>query len=112
MEYSKPYSKSDWPRPGLEGWGDRLVLAPVTIVVFHNEVRIEDFQYDRDSETYFYPCPCRVNFCIAKEDLEKGEDVAACLSCSLIIKVINDKDQFTCGETVPAPSINRELVKC
>ncbi|XP_026942366.1 diphthamide biosynthesis protein 3 isoform X1 [Sagmatias obliquidens] len=61
------------------------------MAVFHDEVEIEDFQYDEDSETYFYPCPCGDNFCITKEDLENGEDVATCPSCSLIIKVIYDK---------------------
>ncbi|XP_061281198.1 diphthamide biosynthesis protein 3 isoform X2 [Bos javanicus] len=63
------------------------------MAVFHDEVEIEDFQYDEDSETYFYPCPCGDNFCITKEDLENGEDVATCPSCSLIIKVIYDKNQ-------------------
>ncbi|KAF3827115.1 hypothetical protein GH733_002601 [Mirounga leonina] len=61
------------------------------MAVFHDEVEIEDFQYDEDSEAYFYPCPCGDNFCITKEDLENGEDVATCPSCSLIIKVIYDK---------------------
>ncbi|KAK1332462.1 hypothetical protein QTO34_007140 [Cnephaeus nilssonii] len=61
------------------------------MAVFHDEVEIEDFQYDEDLETYFYPCPCGDNFCITKEDLENGEDVATCPSCSLIIKVIYDK---------------------
>ncbi|MEJ1276646.1 diphthamine biosynthesis 3 [Cricetulus griseus] len=61
------------------------------MAVFHDEVEIEDFQYDEDSETYFYPCPCGDNFSITKEDLENGEDVATCPSCSLIIKVIYDK---------------------
>ncbi|XP_059130048.1 diphthamide biosynthesis protein 3-like isoform X1 [Peromyscus eremicus] len=80
------------------------------MAVFHDEVEIEDFQYDEDLETYFYPCPCGDNFSITKEDLENGEDVATCPSCSLIIKVIYDKDQFMCGEAVPAPSGNKELV--
>ncbi|CAO2598245.1 Diphthamide biosynthesis protein 3 [Lemmus lemmus] len=57
------------------------------MAVFHDEVEIEDFQYDEDSETYFYPCPCGDNFSITK-------------------------DQFMSGETVPAPSANKELVKC
>ncbi|XP_004773593.1 diphthamide biosynthesis protein 3 [Mustela nigripes] len=80
--------------------------------VFHDEVEIEDFQYDEDSEAYFYPCPCGDNFCITKEDLENGEDVATCPSCSLIVKVIYDKDQFMRGETVSPPSTHKELVKC
>ncbi|XP_033711173.1 diphthamide biosynthesis protein 3 isoform X2 [Lagenorhynchus albirostris] len=57
------------------------------MAVFHDEVEIEDFQYDEDLETYFYPCPCGDNFCITK-------------------------DQFMCGETVLTPSTNKELVKC
>uniref|UniRef100_A0A8C5VL35 DPH-type MB domain-containing protein n=1 Tax=Microcebus murinus TaxID=30608 RepID=A0A8C5VL35_MICMU len=66
------------------------------MAVFHEEVEIEDFQYDEDSETY----------------LENGEDIATCPSCSLIIKVTYDEDQFICRETVSAPSANKELVKC
>uniref|UniRef100_A0A8C5YWI3 Diphthamide biosynthesis protein 3 n=1 Tax=Marmota marmota marmota TaxID=9994 RepID=A0A8C5YWI3_MARMA len=55
------------------------------------QVEIEDFQYDEDSKTYFYPCPCGNNFSITKEDMENGQDVATCSSCSLIIKVIYDR---------------------
>ncbi len=58
--------------------------------VFHDEVEIEDFEYDEDTETYHYPCPCGDRFEITKEDLQNGEDVATCPSCSLIIKVIYD----------------------
>ncbi|XP_017720197.1 PREDICTED: DPH3 homolog isoform X1 [Rhinopithecus bieti] len=82
------------------------------MAVFHDEVEIENFQHDKDSETYFYPCPCGSNFSITKEDLENGDDVAMCPSCSLIIKGIYDKDQFVCAERVPAPLANIELVKC
>uniref|UniRef100_A0A8C6G6K1 DPH-type MB domain-containing protein n=1 Tax=Mus spicilegus TaxID=10103 RepID=A0A8C6G6K1_MUSSI len=56
------------------------------MAVFHDEVKIKDFQYDEDLETYFCPCPC-------------GDR-------------IYDKDQFMCGEIVPAPSSNKELVRC
>ncbi|XP_037676215.1 DPH3 homolog isoform X1 [Choloepus didactylus] len=82
------------------------------MVVFHNEVEIEDFQYEEDLEMYLYPCPCRDTFSITKEDLENGEDMATCPSCFLITKVIYYKDQFMCGEKFPAPSTNKELVKC
>ena len=36
------------------------------MAVFHDEVEIEDFEYDEESETYFYPCPCGDQFQIAK----------------------------------------------
>ncbi|XP_075813048.1 diphthamide biosynthesis protein 3-like [Microtus pennsylvanicus] len=78
------------------------------MAVFHDEVEIEDFQYGKDSETYFYPCPCG-DFSITKEELESGEDVTTCPSCSLIIEVIYDNSKFMCGETVPASSTNQEL---
>uniref|UniRef100_A0A7N4PPZ7 Diphthamide biosynthesis protein 3 n=1 Tax=Sarcophilus harrisii TaxID=9305 RepID=A0A7N4PPZ7_SARHA len=59
--------------------------------VFHDEVEIEDFEYEEETETYLYPCPCGDNFVITKEDLENGEEVATCPSCSLVIKVIYDR---------------------
>nr|XP_004664490.2 DPH3 homolog [Jaculus jaculus] len=58
------------------------------MAVTHDEVEMEDFQYDEDSETHFYPCPCGDIFPITKED------------------------QFMRGETVAAPSASKELVKC
>ncbi|TKS66690.1 Zinc finger-containing protein 2 [Collichthys lucidus] len=42
------------------------------------------------------------------EDLENGEEVATCPSCSLIVKVIYDKDLFLSGEVVDAPSSTSE----
>ncbi|KAF4080036.1 hypothetical protein AMELA_G00165810 [Ameiurus melas] len=70
--------------------------------VFHDEVEIEDFEYDAETETYYFPCPCGDRFAITKEDLENGEEVATCPSCSLIVKVIYDKEQFMCGEVIDA----------
>jgi len=70
--------------------------------VFHDEVEIEDMEYDEEDELYHYPCPCGDRFEITKEELENGEDVAKCPSCSLIIKVIYDQDDFMQGEEVPA----------
>ena len=34
--------------------------------VFHDEIEIEDFEYDPELETYFYPCPCGDQFQITK----------------------------------------------
>ncbi|XP_001362531.1 diphthamide biosynthesis protein 3-like [Monodelphis domestica] len=80
--------------------------------VFLDKVEIEDFEYEEEMETYFYPCPCGDNFIITKEDLENGEEVATCSRCSLVIKVIYERDQFMCGETVSVPPTSKELVKC
>lgn len=54
-------------RAARVSFGRRGPLSgPTTMAVFHDEVEIEDFQYDEDLETYFYPCPCGDNFCITK----------------------------------------------
>eukprot|EP00066_Takifugu_rubripes_P003823 XP_003966722.1 PREDICTED: DPH3 homolog [Takifugu rubripes] len=71
--------------------------------VFHDEIEIEDFEYDEDTETYYFPCPCGDKFAITKDDLENGEEVATCPSCSLIVRVIYDKEAFTCGELIETP---------
>jgi len=34
--------------------------------VFHDEVEIEDFEFDEDSDTYYFPCPCGDKFAITK----------------------------------------------
>jgi len=57
-------------------------------VAFHDEIELEDFEYDEETETYYYPCPCGDRFEILKDDLYNGEEVATCPSCSLIIKVL------------------------
>ncbi|KAF5280067.1 hypothetical protein FQR65_LT15104 [Abscondita terminalis] len=62
--------------------------------VFHDEIEIEDFEYDEEEEMYYYPCPCGDRFRISKEELLEGEEIAACPSCSLIVKVIYDLETF------------------
>ena len=59
--------------------------------VYHDEVEIEDMEYDEETESYYYPCPCGDRFQISLEDLENGEETATCPSCSLLVKVIYDK---------------------
>ena len=36
------------------------------MTVFHDEIEIEDMEYDEDTETYYYPCPCGDRFEITK----------------------------------------------
>ncbi|XP_054153499.1 diphthamide biosynthesis protein 3-like [Oppia nitens] len=62
--------------------------------VVHDEVEIEDFTYDEETDTFTYPCPCGDTFAITREDLENGEDVARCPSCSLIVRVIFNVDDI------------------
>lgn len=34
--------------------------------VFHDEIEVEDFEYDEEEEMYYYPCPCGDRFQISK----------------------------------------------
>jgi len=36
------------------------------MAVYHDEIEIEDFEYDEDEEIYYYPCPCGDRFQISK----------------------------------------------
>jgi len=78
---------------------------------YYDEVEIEDFEWDEEAETYFYPCPCGDRFLITKEELIDGEDVATCPSCSLLLKVIYDTDQFTAeqAEEITLPNQSKAL---
>ncbi|BHF64252.1 Diphthamide biosynthesis protein 3 [Sparganum proliferum] len=86
------------PQVRQGSWNELRSFQPVlvggrtekTMSVLHDEVEIEDMEYDEDEETYFYPCPCGDRFQITKEELENGEDIARCPSCSLMIRVIYD----------------------
>ncbi|XP_050445855.1 diphthamide biosynthesis protein 3 [Cataglyphis hispanica] len=61
---------------------------------YYDEVEIEDFEYDEDEGIYYYPCPCGDQFQITLADLASGEEEVTCPSCSLVIKVIYDKELF------------------
>ncbi|XP_063537818.1 diphthamide biosynthesis protein 3 [Cydia strobilella] len=68
------------------------------MTIFHDEIEIEDFEYDEDDDMYYYPCPCGDRFQISKEELMAGEEVATCPSCSLVVKVIYDLEKFKSEE--------------
>ena len=62
------------------------------MAVYHDEIEIEDMEFDEQDEKFYYPCPCGDKFELALDDLENGEDIATCPSCSLIIRVIFTMD--------------------
>ncbi|KAK6631811.1 Diphthamide biosynthesis protein 3 [Polyplax serrata] len=66
---------------------------------YYDEIEIEDFEYDSEQDTYYYPCPCGDRFQITKAELIAGEETATCPSCSLIVKVIYDKEDFQDNES-------------
>jgi len=79
------------------------------MTTYHDEVEIEDFEFDEDNETYYYPCPCGDRFEITLQQLRDGEDVANCPSCSLIVKVIYDADEFLECDEIGAPATSTAI---
>ncbi|KAM0674415.1 Diphthamide biosynthesis protein 3 [Gurleya vavrai] len=55
---------------------------------YYDHVDLDDFVFDPEREAYIYPCPCGDEFIFTKLDLQNGEEIATCPSCSLIIKVV------------------------
>lgn len=57
-------------------------------MTIYEEVEIEDMDYEPDEGFFYYNCPCGDRFRISLGDLQSGEDIAECPSCTLQIKVI------------------------
>ncbi|RKP09287.1 hypothetical protein THASP1DRAFT_14476 [Thamnocephalis sphaerospora] len=65
---------------------------------FYDEIEIEDMEFDEENQLYHYPCPCGDRFEITMDELADNEEIARCPSCSLIIRVIYDPDDFAGGD--------------
>ena len=44
----------------------QYAVIEIEMTVFHDEIEIEDFEYDEELELYHYPCPCGDRFEISK----------------------------------------------
>lgn len=60
----------------------------------YDEIEIEDFTFDPTTQLLQYPCPCGDKFAIALDDLNDGEDIAVCPSCSLMVRVIFEAEDL------------------
>lgn len=78
---------------------------------YHDEVELEDFEFDDEEETYYYPCPCGDRFAITLQELHWGLEVATCPSCSLIVKVIYDLADFEEEEDEQVKDLSKDLTK-
>lgn len=47
--------------------------------IYHDEVEIEDFEYDEEDDIYYYPCPCGDIFQILKVYFSTGSIICAFL---------------------------------
>lgn len=42
------------------------------MTIFHDEVEIEDFEFDEEEQLFYYPCPCGDRFQISKVRVSAG----------------------------------------
>ncbi len=63
---------------------------------------LDEMEWVEEDGMYYYQCPCGDMFEISQEDIEKGEDVARCPSCSLTLKVIMPAAGKDAVTTTPA----------
>ena len=47
--------KKDQAAPKEE---DEDTVVPNSALVFHDEIELEDFEWDEEEEAWTYPCPC------------------------------------------------------
>lgn len=66
----------------------------------YDEVDLDDMEWNAELGAYTYQCPCGDFFQITLEELRRGEDVAHCPSCSLVLLVIYDANELP--EEAPA----------
>lgn len=62
------------------------------MTVVHDEVELEDFEYDPETEAWYYDCPCGDKFIFTTDDLKNKEEFAYCPSCTLVLRVIYEVD--------------------
>jgi len=66
--------------------------------------------WDNDLNAYTYPCPCGDVFQITKDELFNGEEIAHCPSCTLIIRVIYDVEDFSSKPDRPQDETNNRTI--
>ncbi|KAI5960521.1 DPH3 [Candida theae] len=71
-----------------------LIVKGQNMETIYDEIEIEDFTFDPVTQLFQYPCPCGDRFAISIDDLQDGEDIAVCPSCSLMVKVIFEPEDL------------------
>ncbi|KAL2094008.1 hypothetical protein ACEWY4_011320 [Coilia grayii] len=51
------------------------------------QISLEDMDWDSDTQSYTYGCRCGGEFIVGKEELEEGEAIVCCDTCSLSVEI-------------------------
>ena len=54
----------------------------------YEEVLLSDMDFDEEEGMYYWECPCGDMFEISQAEIDEGQDIAHCPSCSLTIRVL------------------------
>ena len=54
----------------------------------YEEVLLSDMTFEEEEGMYYWECPCGDMFEISQEELDQGQDIAHCPSCSLTLRVL------------------------
>lgn len=76
----------------------------------YDQVEIEDMEWDDELSAFTFQCPCGDVFQITRAELSDGEEIAHCPSCTLVIKVVYDADDYQEGAAFPPSSPPQALV--
>lgn len=60
----------------------------------YEEVTLEQLEWCEELGAFTYACPCGDLFQITGDELAAGEDIARCPSCSLVVRVLLDAEEF------------------
>ncbi|GLJ19363.1 hypothetical protein SUGI_0348890 [Cryptomeria japonica] len=60
----------------------------------YDDIEIEDMEWNEELQAFTYPCPCGDLFQITRAELQMGEEIARCPSCSLYITVVYNLEDF------------------
>jgi len=64
-----------------------------SVTKVYEEVELSQMEY-HEGGLWTYECPCGDVFEITLEELEEGEDIAQCPSCSLKIRVLYERSKL------------------
>ncbi|KAI9089616.1 hypothetical protein DFS34DRAFT_654520 [Phlyctochytrium arcticum] len=58
----------------------------------HDEIDLDDMDYDEGSGAFHYGCRCGDTYCVTEKELEEGVDFVSCGACSLRIRILYHVD--------------------
>lgn len=62
--------------------------------IYHDEVEIEDMEFDEETETYYFPCPCGDKFSITKVVVHFDFWALHVMNCAMLTNLGNSENGY------------------